>query len=292
MEKSNQLNEKSSSNGFSLEILKALSLFLSSVVIALTGTLLTYRYNSSQLEINRNKELSVLIPRLYSADPKEKMQSVIGLSLYGESAVLPLMSLWGYDANNVPLNMEIINSIVYIGDIAIPYLLKVYNNPAEDDRKRSYVLFALIRLNYKDSKSLIKDKLYHIDNDPQVLVGAARSAGLIDYKEMTPRLVQISKAFRKNPDPDYIYLVSNIAFALKYLGGKQAKEEIKELLDSPYSTVREEAIKSMTVLGDKNDIPKLTDISLQDSIQNIRQLAWYAIKAIEINSEQNLLKPQ
>jgi HEAT repeat protein len=109
---------------------------------------------------------------------------------------------------------------------------------------------------------------------------------------MTPKLIQISNAFRKNPDPDYIYLVTNIAFALKYLGGVQAKEELKELLDNPYPTVRAEAVTSMTVLGDKTDIPKLSYISSQDSLQYIRQLAGYAIKAIEINSEQNLSKPQ
>jgi HEAT repeat protein len=184
------------------------------------------------------------------------------------------------------------NSIVYIGDIAIPSLLKVYNNPVEDERKRSYALYTLIRLNYKGSKELIRNTLYHIDDKPQVLAGAARSAGLIDYKEMTTKLIQISKAFHNNPDPDYIYLVKNIAFALRYLGGVQAKEEIKDLLESPYSMVREEAIRSITVLGDKTDISKLSEISLNDSLQNIRQLAGFAIKAIEINSEQNALKPQ
>jgi len=273
----------SSTGGFSLEFLKAASLFLSSVVIALTGTLLTYRYNSNQLEINRNKELAALVPKLYSTDPGERRQSVVGLSLYGEKAVLPLISLWGNDGDDVALNLEIMNSIVIIGDVATPYLLKVFNNPYEQERKRSYALYALVRLNYRDSRILIKKTLDHIDHDAQVLTSATLAAGYTRYVEMTPKLVAISKTFRDHPDPNYLYLVKNIAVTLKYLGGPEVKTELKNLMNHPDPGIRAEAIKSMTVLGDMNDLPVLREIAQNDSVQTIRQLARYGVKAIEIN---------
>ena len=277
--------EKKDNGNFLLEIIKTVSLFLSTVVVALTGYFLTYQYNSSQIEINKSKELSLLLPKLKSADENEIRQSIIGLSLYGKSAVLPLISTWS-DSKSFEINTEILNSIISIGDVAIPDLLKVYNNRYEDENKRSWCLLALVNLKYKDSNKLIHNILYNNCTEYTILTTGALCAGQLKCHEMTSRLIQICEKLKDKEKEDLSLLLNNIIYSLGELGGSEAKKEIKVFLENKNEVLKERALRSYMKFENKDDLALLTKIASEDENETIRNLALYSISLLEIKINQ------
>jgi hypothetical protein len=47
----------------------------------------------------------------------------------------------------------------------------------------------------------------------------------------------------------------------------------------------------MIVLGDKDDIPTISAIATGDTVRAMRELAYYAIKAIELNKSIGFANP-
>lgn len=263
-----------------IEKLKAISLFVSSIIISLTGTFLTFKYNSNQLDISRNKELSYLLPKLKSLNINEKRQAITALSLYGKDAILPLMSVWTDTAHVSQTNEEVLNSIVMIGDVAIPYLYSAYTNSFEVSQKRQWALLTLIKLDFKNSKELIKEALFSNPFNPDIAGAAILGAGILHYKEMTPRIIEISKAYRD--DSNNIYIVENIPTALGYLGGNDAKKEIYNLLINRNPDIRINALFGMQTIADSTDINKLTNIIKKERTPCIKSLGESIIRAIKI----------
>ena len=261
------------------EIIKSISIVISTIVISLTGTLLTYRYNTNQLEITKTKELTKLLPKLRSTDTNEQMQSIVGLSLYGKDAIQPLISVWGHSSDGT-INSEVLNSILIIGKITIPDLLSVYRNRYETMRERQWAFLALIRLNYKGASQLVKDAILVDNFDHQIVSTAMLGVGDMKIKELLPKVIQVSKKFRDIED--YILLKKNIMYALKLLGGHQAKKEILEYLNDSNPEIRTEALISMMELGEPSDIPVLLKMKSKDENKGTREWASYVINVIEI----------
>ena len=277
----NEKIDNSQKRTSSLDVIKAISVFLSTIIISLTGTFLSSMYNSSQLEINRNKELSVLIPKLNSPEFSQRFDAIVELSLYGKNAVLPLISKWT-NSQDLLTNNEVLNSLLIIGKDAIPYLLEIYHNTYEQSIKREWCLVAIVKLKYKDSEKLITEVLTNNYGDYNIVCGAVLAAGEIKCKGLVPKLVQICDKFRDQDNTTY--LVRNIAFALGQIGGSDAKNEIKKLLNNSNLEVRRNAVLAMANLGDKGDITQLFKIGLADTDEQLRSDAKYIIKIIEIKS--------
>jgi hypothetical protein len=272
-------NDGDKKGGIFLEVVKALSVFLSSVVIALAGALLTFQYNSSQLEISRNKELAELVPKLRAIDPNARLQAIISLSLYGKNAVRPLVSVWA-DTLDYITKLETLNSIVAIGDVATPQLLETYQNPYEVSSKREWAFLTLVMVKYSNSEKLIREALYNDDLDLNIVRVAALGAGFLKYKDMTQRLVEISRKYRD--DAEHTQTIVNVTDALKSMGNKMAKDEIIDLLHCSNWQVRWQAVNSMRVLGTKEDIGRLSKIASEDENESIRKKASDVKKAIEL----------
>lgn len=140
-------------------------------MIALFGTFITAQYNLNQIQINRNKELSLLVPKLASKDQSEQLQAIYTMSLYGENSLHPLIAMWG-TSNDYAINLAISNSIVAIGKNAIPAVLKVYENIWEITSTRKWALITLFKLKYKGSKELIR-KAFQDASTPYDIVCAS-----------------------------------------------------------------------------------------------------------------------
>jgi HEAT repeat protein len=209
-----------------LELFKAASMFLSSVVIALASFCVTKEYNSKQLAIATNKDLSVLIPRLGSPNSNEQRFAAISLGLYGKEAIPALIAVLDDPRERVGYAAE--KSLTLIGDDAIPELMKTYKNRRSSPSLRGWCLFTLGELRAPKASPLALEALRNIPGDPNFTENAATALGLLQDTTAIPALLT---ALQKCKDSDST-LASTIFWALDNIWamGKIGRDTIVETL--------------------------------------------------------------
>jgi|GEM_PF-6828843 hypothetical protein len=261
MDTSPIITHKPENKGTLLEHLKALSLFMSTVVIALFGTILTAEFNNSQIEINRNKELSVIIPQLTSPDRNVRKQAIIAMSLYGVPAIFPLAAIWD-DGFVDGTNQDVSNSIVVIGKSAIPELLQIYNNPWETPLKRDWSLMTLCLLKYPKTQKLIESAFKDATSTYIVLEAAAMSAGVLKYSQFTPELRELVEQFKDDENAHSV--VINSISALGFIPDSMTMRELSALCFEKDSSLINETLTSLARIGSPeamNTLSKFIDSS-------------------------------
>ena len=275
-------NEKAGENKSAnyLEYFKALSIFLSSVVIALFGTFITAQYNLNQIQINRNKELSVIIPKLASQDKTEKLQAIYTMSLYGKSSLLPLISIWG-TSPDYTINLAISNSIVAIGESAIPTLLNVYQNIWEDNQTREWVLVTLFKLKYKGSNELIRNAFQDASTPYVIKCASVLGAGFLRYSEFAPTLKQFIETFKS--DTIHYKIVKNSVWALSFFSDSLIIKDIESAATFPDSRIQVEAVTGIARLGSSVAGEVLSKYINEFPEGSLKDDAAYYMKMLNVN---------
>ena len=223
-----------------LEIFKASSLFLSSVVIAVASIIVTSKYNSKQLEISTNKDLSVLIPQLSSTKENERRFAAISLGLYGKQVVPALISVLDDPREEVDYAAE--ESLIMIGGDAIPELLKAYKNRLSSPSVRGWCLYILGEMRAPEVLPLALEALKHDRKDSNFAHNAASALGFLQDTTAVPALLAAFQNCR-NSDTS---LSRRVFWALDDIweSGKMGRDTIVMTL------FRAEANDSRSIVGD------------------------------------------
>ena len=135
-----------------LEKLKALSLFLSSVIVGSVGVYLTHQIGKSQLEIARINNMTTIINSLSSTNNVSRRMAAISLGLYGQHAVPALIALLDDPEGDVRLAAT--EALSVIGDPAFPDLKARLDNKRDSINVRAGSLYALGRMRHPQGKAL------------------------------------------------------------------------------------------------------------------------------------------
>src|SRR5262245_31643895 len=184
------VNSKGNSKG--LEYFKSASMFISSVIIAATGLIATCQYNTGQLKISRNKELSELIPKLGSEDAKERKFSAVSLALYGKDAIPPLIATLADDDTNVRAAGA--KSLSIIGEDAIDELTNAYENRRNNINLRASALYTLGLMRSKNAYKLAVSAVEDPTEHSIVRKDAANVLGFLRDKQAVETLLTVLKA--------------------------------------------------------------------------------------------------
>jgi hypothetical protein len=174
-----------------LEFIKTSSIFLSSVVIAFASIIVTMNYNSKQLKIATNKDLSLLIPKLGSNQENEQKFSAVVLGLYGKEAIPALIAI--LDDGREDVGYAAVKSLTIIGKDAIPDLLKAYKTRGSSPSLKGWCLYALGELGAKEVYALAVEVLQNMPEDTYLIQNlnqnAATALGLLEDKKALPDLL-------------------------------------------------------------------------------------------------------
>lgn len=171
----------------SLEKFKALSVFLSSVVISCVGVYLTHQIAKSQTDIARINNITKMIQSISSDNAKERRMAAISLGLYGESSVPALIAL--LDDDDAEVRLAATEALSVIGDPAYQVLKERFENKLNATNIRSGSLYALGKMrNPKVRKlalSALNDDHEHIivKKDAVTALGFIRDASSTDLIE-------------------------------------------------------------------------------------------------------------
>lgn len=266
-----------------LEVFKAFSTFISSVIIAFAGIFITTEFNNRQLEITqrqaqsqlalaRIKEISVLVPKLGSSDKNERKFSAIALGLYGEDAIPALMALM--DDEDGEVRVASTKSVALIGDVALPHLTRAYLDVRNSLNVRTSALFTLGLMKadrgYEYSITALRNRAEH----PVIRKDAATVLGLYGNKASTSVLIEAlhsSKATDMN-------LSSNIVWALGQIGDVAALEDLAALLKHFNEELRYQVVWAIGNMKGERATKLLSDVSIQDNSEKIRQSAVQALE--------------
>jgi HEAT repeat protein len=266
-----------------LESFKALSTFISSVIIAIAGIIVTSQYNSRQLELARNRaeseltltrlrEIAGLIPRLGSDQQQERRAGARGLGLYGAPALPALTALLADTAAAVPA--AAVQSILIIGDTAVPLLTRIVRDSRATGWQRAWALHALGELQSDSAAPLAIKALHNRKEHFEVLRTAAGVLGLVQSKENVPALLSALHRYREK---DWL-IVQRSAWSLGELGDTAATELLGSLLDHQSGDVRIQAAWSLAQVNPQVAVIKLLTVAKNDSQDKVRTAATNAIE--------------
>lgn len=251
-----------------LEYFSAISTFISSVIIAATGIFLTFRYNSNQLQISRNKELADLIPRLGSPNVNERKFGAISLALYGKKAIHALIAT--LDDENENVRMAAVKSLGIIGEAAIPELTKTYQDRRNNRNQRGTALYALGQVRAPNAYDFAASALDDSKEDPIVRQEAATAMALLKDKRSVEKLLSVLKK-SKEKDVD---LTSEILWALGEIGDVANTDDIIKLLNDRSEDVRIQAVWTLGKIGNENVLSILSQVtSNNDETEKVRNAA-------------------
>lgn len=172
-----------------IEKFKALSLFLSSVVISCVGIYLTHQIAESQTEIARINNITKMIQIISSENKAERRMAAISLGLYGKSAVPALIALLGDPDGDVRLAAT--EALSVIGDPAYQVLRERFENKLNDTNVRAGSLYALGKMRNPRVKQLALRALNDEKEDATVKKDAINALGFIKDISATKQLSEI-----------------------------------------------------------------------------------------------------
>lgn len=262
-----------------LEIFKTLSTFLSSVVIALATFFATRDYNSKQLEISRNKELAILIPKLGDSDINVRRFSAISLALYGENAVPALIALLNDEKQEV--RNAAATSLSIIGNEAVPKLMSAYSDKRKDDKVRAGALYALGLMRNEKAYDLALAALRDRGEDAGVRVDAAEVLGFLKEKRAVKTLLAV---IRENEETD-TELISKSLGALSKIKDVSETKDIRRLLFDSHEGVRLWALWAVKEIRDTSAINDLHRVDSIDGSDKVRQYAREVLTLLTTKKE-------
>jgi HEAT repeat protein len=260
-------DNNSSENLNSLQVFKAISVFISSIIIAGAGIFVTSQYNSNQLEISRNKDLATLIPQLGSQDATVRKFSAISLALYGKYAVPALMVT--LDDENQDVRVAAVTSLSMIGEPAIRELTKTYQDKCNSETKRSSGLYTLGRMRAPNAYELAASALEDPKENPWVRKDAAMVMGFLKEKRSVERLLSV---LRESKERD-VTLTSTIVWALGEIQDVPITDDLISLLDHPDETVRIYIVTALGKIGNESTLSILSRVESNDKSETVRQAA-------------------
>lgn len=261
----NENKEKS----LGLEIFKAVSTFLSSVIIAATGIFVTGQYNSGQLEISRNKELTGLIPKLGDPDANVRKFNAISLALYGKDAIPPLIATLSDQDLNV--RMAGAQSLSIIGTAAIDKLTLAHKDQRNDINLRALALYTLGLMRAPNAYELAMSALGNSGENPTVRKDAATVLGFLKEQQAAKKLLSVLEE-SKARDKD---LTLNIMFALGEIRNVAVLTDLinLRLVDHSNEEVRYQTVWALAKIGGEKVLDILSQVQASDKSERVRQAA-------------------
>ncbi len=259
------------------ELFRTFTTFISSVMIAGVGLYATRQYNSSQLEISRNKELTALIPKLGESDAKVRQFSAIALALYGNHAIPALLpTLSDVDPE---VRMAGVQSLSLIGgDEVIGALTQAYKDRRNNINLRCTALYTLGFMRAPKTYDLAVSALENPRENPDVRKDAVTALGFLGERRATGKLLS---ALRKSVDRD-VYLTSNVFFALGQIEDSAIADSLIRLglLDHPEENIRYQTVLALMNVGNErmtidNEtlVNILARVETHDESEKVRQAA-------------------
>lgn len=250
-----------------LEVFKTASMFISSVIIAATGIFATCQYNSGQLEISRNKEMTGLIPKLGESDANVRKFSAISLALYGKDAVPSLMATLSDE--NPDVRLAGAKALSIIGDAAIDELTNAYKNQRNDINLRALALYTLGLMRASNAYELAASALENPSENPIVRKDAATVLGLLREKRAAEKLLSALKVSKATD----VALTTNILFSLGEIQNVTVTDDFTSLLDHPNEEVRYQTVWALAKIGGEKALNILSQVESNDKSERVRQAA-------------------
>ncbi|WLE98682.1 MAG: HEAT repeat domain-containing protein [Candidatus Electrothrix communis] len=232
-------------------VLKIVSTFFSSVVIASASIVVTLTYNSKKLEISNKqaisqmeiasiKEISKLIPQLGSENAKERKFSAIALSLYGKDAVPALIAL--LDDEEIDVRDASSKALSLIGDPALAELEMAFKDRQNSANLRGSAIYTLGRMKSSLAIPLALKTVADSSENKIVRKDAANALGMLKSTRGIPVLL---KAIQSTSNT---VLAEASVWALGEIGDKNVTEQLATMLTHPSDRVRIQAIWALTKL--------------------------------------------
>ena len=260
-------DDNSKGNTKGIEYFKSASMFISSVIIAATGIIATNQYNSGQLKIARNKELSELIPKLGNGDANVRKFSAVSLALYGKDAIPPLIATLADDDENVRTAGA--KSLSIIGEPAISELKSAYENRRNDINLRASALYTLGLMRSQNAYKLAVSAVEDPTEDSTVRKDAANVLGFLRDQQAIGTLLTFLKTSKVRDKR----LTIQILYALGEIQNVAITDDLINLLDHPAEDVRQATIWTLAKIGRENILNKLSQVESNDKSKKVRRAA-------------------
>ncbi|MGD1047042.1 MAG: HEAT repeat domain-containing protein [Bacteroidota bacterium] len=261
-----------------LEVFKIISVFISTVVIAIASLMVTQSFNKSQVEISRSKEVVELAKNLSSQDKQTRIVSAVMLANYGERAIPVLVAALTDTDINMLTAAEL--SLKVIGEPAERYVENAYlnaKNPFLSVSRATY-LHALGMMHAGCAFDLASKAINDSSEAWNVRTDAAKVLGLLMDKRAIPILEKIIDKDRVVWDPVREQ-------AIYSLGTFRAKESVRYILPyihAHYDPVRRSAVWALGRLGDPTLIDSLTLIANNDKNAVVKAEALNAMDYLNV----------
>lgn len=262
-------------------ILKIVSTFFSSVVIASASIVVTLTYNSKKLEISNKqavsqmeiasiKEISKLIPQLGSENANERKFSAITLSLYGKDAVPALIAL--LDDEEVDVRTASSKALSLIGEPAVSELETTFNDRQNSANLRGSAIYTLGRMRSFRAVPLALETVADSSENKIVRKDAANALGMLKSTRGLPVLL---KAIQSTSNT---LLVEAGVWALGEIGDNSVTGQLSTMLTHPSDKVRIQAVWALTKLEDETTIHLLENVIIEDASLEVRDAAINALE--------------
>lgn len=264
-----------------LETFKAVSTFISSVVIAMAGIYVTSQYNAKQLAISdqqktaelaiaQNRELANLIPQLGSQDTNVRKFSAISLGMYGKHAIPALIASLADE--DMAVRMAAIRSLGIIGHDAVPELFKIAIERRNNYNTRAGAVYALGMIGgpsiYNLEVSIIQDR----SEDPDVRKDAASALGFLrDQRAVNPLISLLNQSNKTDA-----LLIAAAVWSLGEIQATAAVDPISHLLSHPDKEVRFQVVWALGKIGGERARLTLVQAQTRDQDQRVRDAATAA----------------
>jgi HEAT repeat protein len=268
-----------------LETFKALSTFISSVVLAAAGIIVTLAFNSKELKVSqeqataqmtvskeqsnaqitiaRNKELAAIIPNLGAADANTRKVAAISLALYGKDATRVLVAALPDERKEVGEAAE--TSLIIIGDAASEELIKVFDDERTDEYTKGRSLYVLSSI--KNPQALTRARLALKDLGNQFLCkNAVQVVENWKDKQSANDLIGMLKK-RNYLDAE---LTRYIVRALGEIGDQTAEEDFRKLLNDPDESVRVATVWAYAKVAGERAVEILNEVKKKDKSENVK----------------------
>lgn len=227
-----------------LDKFKAISIFLSTVVISATGLYLNYSHNltesvktskiaNAQIEVARINAITEILPKLAAKDTQERRLAAISLGLYGKTGIPALLA-----ALDDPEQMVVsaaIESLAVIGETAFPALKRSFLNEQYSDNVRAGSIYAIAKMRHPDAAILAREAVFDETENMAVRRNAGTALGFIKDKKSVPGLINLLKT-TQNKD-----LIISCLWSLGQIGDKSARNIVETYLSHEDETVKQYA---------------------------------------------------
>lgn len=231
-----------------LEVIKTLTPFLATVVIAGAAALASFSYNKSQIELARINQMTAIVGNLYADNAKSRAAAAVAFSYYGKHAVPLLITL--LDDPEPAVKTAAINSLELIGEEATPLLLRATKrapSALEKPARRSQALVILMRLGAPGNEELVTQILEDPSESVDVRISLLEAIADTQDKRFLGAVEQLAKGLSHTSPYDLTYWT---AWALGSLKSDSGKSILLQWLRHPDKSVRTWSYRSLASIRD------------------------------------------